>query len=184
MSFWQQAYESHAPVVLAFLGRQVGRREEAEDLLQETFVRAIRAGNAREDGLRSYLLTTARHLVVNRFRRPRLELPADAVPAPTRAVLEGVDELPSPLELVPDPAHSPERRAAWSAFLTELERAVAALSPDLQLAFRLAVVERHPYAEICTATGWTLPRVKTNVFRARERVLLALGDRVEDALWT
>jgi RNA polymerase sigma factor (sigma-70 family) len=181
MSFWEAAYEAHGPAVLAFLGRRLPSRDEAEDLLQETFVRAIRAGNAREEQLRYYLLTTARHLLVNRLRRPRVVVAADEL-----ARRRGPDapEIDRPLEEVASGAVSPERDAAWSAFHSALGRAVATLSPDLRTAFRLAVVERHPYADIVRLTGWSLPQVKTNVFRARQRVLAALGDRVEDALWS
>jgi RNA polymerase sigma-70 factor (ECF subfamily) len=180
-SFWQAAYEQHGPVVLAFLGRRLPSREEAEDLLQETFVRAIRAGNAREERLRYYLLTTARHLLVNRLRRPRLVVGADSL---GRRPADDENEAERPLEDVADGAASPERNAAWSAFRAGLQRAVASLPPDLRRAFRLGVVERHPYADIMRLTGWSLPQVKTNVFRARQRVLAALGDRLQDAVWS
>jgi RNA polymerase sigma factor (sigma-70 family) len=184
MSFWQQAYHAHGPAVLAFLDRRLPNREEAEDLLQETFVRAIRAGNAREDRLRYYLLTTARHLLVNRFRRPRLVVGSESLPHAHGADDDGSFDGRPPIEAVPDGAVSPERNAAWSAFRTGLDRAVAALSPDLRRAFALAVVERHPYAEIMRLTGWSLAQVKSNVFRARQRVLATLGERLEDALWS
>jgi RNA polymerase sigma-70 factor (ECF subfamily) len=180
-SFWQAAYERHAAVVLAFLGRRLPNREEAEDLLQETFVRAIRAGNAREERLRYYLLTTARHLLVNRLRRPRLVVGADSL---ARRHGDDDNEVERPLEEVADTAASPERDTAWSAFHADLQRAVAALPPDLRRAFRLGVIERHPYADVMRLTGWSLPQVKTNVFRARQRVLAALGDRLQDAIWS
>ena len=185
MSFWHAAYEQHAPAVLAFLGRRLPSRDEAEDLLQETFVRAIRAGNAREEQLRYYLLTTARHLLVNRLRRPRLVVPADELAARRGGDRDETRGDPErALEAVADTAASPERNAAWSGFRAGLERAVEGLSPDLRLAFRLAVLERHPYADVMRLTGWSLPQVKTNVFRARQRVLAALGDRLEDAVWS
>jgi RNA polymerase sigma-70 factor (ECF subfamily) len=181
--FWQAAYEEHAPAVLAFLDRRLPSREEAEDLLQETFMRAIRAGNARQDRLRYYLLTTARHLLVNRLRRPRLVVAADVLARTHGGDDEGEPDQ-RPLENVADRGASPERNAAWSAFRAGLARALATLTPDLRRAFRLGVVERHPYAEIMRLTGWTLPQVKTNVFRARQRVLAALGERLEDAVWS
>jgi RNA polymerase sigma factor (sigma-70 family) len=185
MTFWQVAYQEHAPAVLAFLGRRLPSRDEAEDLLQETFVRAIRAGNAREEQLRYYLLTTARHLLVNRLRRPRLVVPADELAARRGGADEDLARDPHrALEDVADGAASPERDAAWSGFRRGLQRALATLSPDLRTAFQLGVVERHPYADVMRLTGWSLPQVKTNVFRARQRVIAALGDRLEDAVWS
>jgi RNA polymerase sigma factor (sigma-70 family) len=183
--FWQAAYEAHATAVLAFLERRLPSRDEAEDLLQETFVRAIRAGNAREERLRYYLLTTARHLLVNRLRRPRLVVAADELVARQGRDRDAADPGPGEaFEAVADPAASPERNAAWTDFRAGLARAVAGLTPDLRLAFQLAVLERHPYAEVMRLTGWSLPQVKTNVFRARQRVVAVLGDRLEDAVWS
>lgn len=186
MSFWETAYAEHGPVVLAFLGRRLPSRADAEDLLQETFVRAMRVGNQHAEGLRYYLLTTAQHLLINRSRRPRLVLRAADLPAAGGGgETDGEAAAPSdPIETAADGAASPERNAAWSAFHAELARAVEALPPDQRRAFRLGVVERHPYADIVRLTGWSLAAVKTNVFRARQRVLAALGDRLEDAMWS
>jgi RNA polymerase sigma factor (sigma-70 family) len=77
-----------------------------------------------------------------------------------------------------DTSFSPEERAAWSRFRQELESVITDLPPDQGEAFRLGVVERHTYAEIVQRTGWSLAKVKTNVFRARQRVIERLGDRI------
>jgi RNA polymerase sigma-70 factor (ECF subfamily) len=175
MAFWQSAYESHGPVVLAYLRHRVRERAEAEDLLQETFVRAIRAGTVREEGsVRGYLLRTARNLVINRARRPHLVVAVGAVP--------GEDDAgDSPLERVPDRGASPEQRASWSAFRAGLLRVLAEMSEAHRRAFDLGVVQRLSYDEVARRTGWTLAQVKTNIFRARQRVIAALGDQLPDA---
>ena len=51
--FWHQAYREHAPSILAFLTSRVGRREVAEEFLQETFLRAMRRGARLEGGATS-----------------------------------------------------------------------------------------------------------------------------------
>ncbi|MBZ0089103.1 MAG: sigma-70 family RNA polymerase sigma factor, partial [Thermoanaerobaculia bacterium] len=73
-TIWQDAYRRERGALLAFLRRLVRDGGLAEDLLQETFVRAIRAGRAGADPerLRSYLFTIARNLAADHFRRPRL----------------------------------------------------------------------------------------------------------------
>ena len=70
-SFWMTTYEEHGSAVMAFLTSRTGRRDVAEDLLQETFVRAIRARPTLPDpaGVRSYLFTTAQHLLISRYRK-------------------------------------------------------------------------------------------------------------------
>ncbi len=42
---WNVAYDVHGPDLLAFLRRVLGDATAAEDLLHDTFVRAIRARN-------------------------------------------------------------------------------------------------------------------------------------------
>ena len=43
VTFWRNAYEKHGPSLLAFLVSRIRDRDDAEDLLQETFVRALLA---------------------------------------------------------------------------------------------------------------------------------------------
>jgi RNA polymerase sigma-70 factor (ECF subfamily) len=156
--FWRAAYQSHAPAVLAFLQHRLGRREDAEDLLQETFVRAIRSGSFEGDNLRAYLLRTAHNLWVNRRRRPRLVVPA-------------AGEGDASFADVPAEAASPEQEASWSAFQAELQRVLAGLSEPHRRAFELGALEQRSYGEIAQITGWSLPQVKVNLYRARKRVI-------------
>ena len=82
LSFWKLAYETHGSAVLSFLTSRLRRREEAEDLLQETFIRAIRAGESLRDAgrVRPYLMTIAHRLVLNEARRKKPVLISDASP--------------------------------------------------------------------------------------------------------
>lgn len=171
-SFWQCAYQDHGSVVLAFLRHRLGQRQDAEDLLQETFVRAIRAGSFRPGGnLRAYLLATARNLVINRLRRPRLVVSADAES----------DE--GPFAHATDEAASPEQRAALGAFRDRLTEILSTMSDAHRRAFHLGVVEQRSYSEIARRTGWSLAQVKVNIYRARRRVIDDLGEVLPDAGW-
>jgi hypothetical protein len=50
LGFWRAVFAEHGAAVLAYLRLRLRRREDAEDLLHETFMWAIRAGEAlRED---------------------------------------------------------------------------------------------------------------------------------------
>ena len=73
-------YEAHKDVVLSFLRRRAGR-ELADDLFQDTFLRALRAYERLEHGehLRAWVLTIAGRLVIDSARRerPRGELFAE-----------------------------------------------------------------------------------------------------------
>jgi len=62
----------HGPSVLASVRRMVRDRALAEDILQETMVRAWRNADRfdpdRENGMRSWLLRVARNIAVDKFR--------------------------------------------------------------------------------------------------------------------
>jgi len=173
--FWRAAYQSHAPAVLAFLRHRLGQREDAEDLLQETFVRAIRSGTFDGDNLRGYLLRTAHNLWVNRRRRPRLVVSLRG--APSLATEEDYD----PLVDVAAEAASPEQEASWSAFGKELQRVLAGLSEPHRRAFELGALEQRSYGEIAQITGWSLAQVKVNLYRARKRIIEELREHFPPA---
>src|SRR2546421_10456469 len=92
---FERFYESHSSVVLAFLRRRAGR-DRADDLFQETFLRALRAYGRLEHGehLRAWVLTIATNAVVDAARRERPTAELAVEPA-------GEDELPAVEELGP-----------------------------------------------------------------------------------
>jgi RNA polymerase sigma-70 factor (ECF subfamily) len=167
-SFWLETFREHGSSVFAFLRSRVGRRELAEDLLQETFVRAMRQGDRLEPGgrIRAYLFTTAHHLVLDQARRKRPMLFSE---------LQHDDQSGrSPAER-PDPAApAPDRLAETRLFESQLGEALRALPPQHRVAFEAAVLRERPYAEVAREQGWTLEQVKTNVFRARQRLIADL----------
>ncbi|HZS31543.1 MAG TPA: sigma-70 family RNA polymerase sigma factor [Gaiellaceae bacterium] len=69
---FERFYELHKGEVLAFLRRRAGR-ERADDLFQETFLRALRAYDRLEHGehLRAWALTIAASALVDAARRER-----------------------------------------------------------------------------------------------------------------
>ncbi|MDH3254368.1 MAG: RNA polymerase sigma factor [Acidobacteriota bacterium] len=139
-SFWRTSFEEHGGVVLAFLTSRVGRRDLAEDLLQETFVRAIRA-EALEDlsKVRSYLLSIAHRLVLDPVRKQRPVLFSEI----------STDE---PIEDVRDhAAPSPDDRAESGFVEQRLSTTVEALNEPLRAAFEAAVIEQRSYADIAAA---------------------------------
>ena len=74
-AFWMSTYEQHGSAVIAFLTSRTGRRDLAEDQLQETFVRTISARPSKLDpgGIRCNLFMTA-HRLVPAGRRPRRQI--------------------------------------------------------------------------------------------------------------
>ena len=97
---FERFYEDHRDEVFGLLVRRLGR-DRAEDAFQETFLRALRAYPALRHGdfLRAWILTIARHVAVDAFRREsrpvELEEPVELPHRPRYAQLEHLtDELP------------------------------------------------------------------------------------------
>lgn len=94
-------YDEHKHEVLAFLRKRVGT-DRADDLFQETFLRALRAYGRLDHGrhLRAWVLTIASRVIVDAFRRegtPAEQLPELAAPepeAPFESIKEMTEQLP------------------------------------------------------------------------------------------
>ena len=167
-AFWMSSYEEHGSAVMAFLTSRIGRRDLAEDLLQETFVRAIRARPQLPDpsGVRSYLFTTAHHLLLSRYRKKQPVLFSEVSEDASRALEQIVD----------DDAVAPDSATDLRLFEKRLHGVLAGLSRSHRVAFELAVLQQKKYSEVATELGWSLSKVKTNVHRARKKVIGALRD--------
>lgn len=74
---WEALYEHHYPQLLAFGIHMSGSRELAEDLVQETFVKALINTQTLEDlspgKQRAWLYRTFKNLFFDRYRRALLE---------------------------------------------------------------------------------------------------------------
>lgn len=165
-AFWHAVWEAESGPVHGFLRRHLRDPDQADDLLQETFVRAIRSNRLESgDGARAYLFTIAQNLAADHWRR-RLR----PVPAPG-----GAGETGDELELPDRAGESPEAAAARRGVERRLRAALAAIPERYRTAFRLAAVEQRSYREIAQLTGWSLDQVRVNVHRARRRLIDELG---------
>mgnify|MGYP006279022673 CR=1 FL=1 len=172
MPTWSATYREHAPGLRAFLRRRLRSAEQAEDLTQETFVRAMRAEDRIEDEskVRAYLYRIATNLVLNLRRRP--------------AVVTSESDLGDDTDLdalAASPSASPEQAAEVADLERRIEAVLTTLPADQAQAFRWGVLERMPYAAIRERTGWSASKVKISVFRARKAVIAELT-RTGDAL--
>jgi RNA polymerase sigma factor (sigma-70 family) len=114
---FERFYESHSGEVLAFLRRRAGR-ERADDLFQETFLRALRAYGRLDHGehLRAWVMTIAANAVVDAARRERPTTHLSVDPA-------AEDERPAVEELAPltDDLPPKERAAVVLRYGYDLE---------------------------------------------------------------
>jgi RNA polymerase sigma-70 factor (ECF subfamily) len=166
-------FEAHRPRLIGLGYRMLGTVAEAEDLVQETYLRWHRAAREeiREPG--AWLSTTMARLCIDalRSRKSRREdYVGPWLPEPWPTDEPANDDAPRQLELADDLS---------VAFLLLLER----LGPDERAAYLLHDIFEVPYAEIAetldmqeSAARRLVSRAKANVEQAKvrraQRVLL------------
>lgn len=158
-SFEQLMRRFQAPV-LQFL-RHRGASADAEDLLQETFVRAYTNLDRYRQKWRfaTWLFTIARRVNINHSRRIRIATNAEA--------LESAEsEVPNPLEAI---VAEEDRRGLWGA-------AAQVLCEEELTAIWLYYVEEMSTRDIAAVLERSWVSVKTMMFRARRKLRALLED--------
>lgn len=154
--------------VLLRVGRTLtGNAAEAEDLVQDTLVRAWRAvGRFDGEHPRAWLLTILRNTHRNSHRRRRPDLVHEAHTLPGARPAFGADAHASPEELVLD-----------RTLAAPLERAVASLDPRFRTVLLLIDVDGLSYAETARALSIPVGTVMSRLSRARARVRAHLSEK-------
>ena len=144
-------------------------RALAEDLAQETFVKAFRslASYDRQRKLSSWLFTIAHNTTIDHLRRKRL--------ATVPLEVEGDEVSPVDRAAAPD-AESPERVALRADLLRAFEAALTELRPDHAEVLVLRFQEGMAYDEIAEVMGLPLGTVKTHLHRARKALAARLHE--------
>ena len=130
-----------------------GSRADAEDALQDVFVRAYGAlrANDREVSLRAWLYRIAHNRCIDELRRPASAPGADA----------------EVLELVQAPASDPldalERRESLRRLVADVQR----LPEQQRSALLMREISGMAYQDLATALDVTVPAVKSLLVRAR-----------------
>jgi RNA polymerase sigma-70 factor (ECF subfamily) len=162
MSTSDRAYEfeTHRSRLIGLGYRMLGTVAEAEDLVQETYVRWHRAAREeiREPG--AWLSTTMTRLCIDALRARktrREEYVGPWLPEPWRTSEPDIDDATRQLELADDLS---------VAFLLLLER----LGPEERAAFLLHDIFDADYDDIAASLGKSEPAIRQLVSRARTRV--------------
>jgi RNA polymerase sigma-70 factor (ECF subfamily) len=161
----ERLIERYQGPVLALCLRMLGHRQDAEDVVQETFLRAFRslAGFDPMRPLRPWLLGIAanrcRTALARRARRP---VPADSL-----------GDRPDPRPALADP----------DDLAGELDRALARLRPEYRAVVVLYHEQNLSYEDIGVALGRPVGTVKTWLHRARAELAVDLSRRGVQCGW-
>ena len=158
---FEQLVFRYEKAVYHHVRRMVGQTEEAEDLTQDTFVKAYsNLGRYRERWkFKTWLFRIATNAAISALRKRRSVLSLDAPH-------EGV-----PLEALPDPhGHSPRAHASASETMRRLRRALGDLPAQARAVFQLRYFEEMDVQEVARAVGRKPGAVAVMLHRTREKL--------------
>jgi RNA polymerase sigma-70 factor (ECF subfamily) len=147
-------FERYARSVIRFIYGMVGEVDLAEELMQETFVRAYNNRNNLRDAtkLTGWIFGIARNTALNalRSRRVATDKLTDTHPNDIAGSEPSPDELLISKELD-----------------SVIGKALQSLSEDKRLVFTLKVLQQKSYQEIAEITGHSIAKLKMDLHRAK-----------------
>src|SRR3954466_9824873 len=157
-------FERFTRPVISFIFYMVNQRELAEELAQETFVRAYKSLHVLRDEMKlsTWLFGIAKNVARESLRQSRRD--SRHVELEDRAVLEICDEKPTPAGQLLDKELSDVVR-----------RALLKLDEDKRLVFALKIYQQRSYEEIALITGFSVPKLRNDLHRARREMRRCLS---------
>jgi RNA polymerase sigma-70 factor (ECF subfamily) len=154
----ENLFETYRSRLFGLAYKLLGSRSDAEDVVQDTWLRWRQTDRSAIRDAEAWLVTAATRLGIDRLRLARTE--RENYPGPW---------LPEPLTV--DESPNPEKQADVGsqvslAFLSLLER----LGPEERAAFLLKEIFDYDYAQVAELVGHTEANCRQMVHRARQRV--------------
>jgi RNA polymerase sigma-70 factor (ECF subfamily) len=153
---FEQLVRRHQVPLLRFLERRMGRRSDAEDVVQEAFVRAYQCLGQYSDSrsFRTWLFTIGYRMAISQLRKVRARETAEANGESSAAGESPGERL----------GREEEGRRLWGV-------ARAVLSEEQFAGVWLYYVEEMSAGEVAQVLGRSWVAVKTMLHRARKRLL-------------
>lgn len=148
-------FEQHHRLVLRFLYGIVGEPGLAEELTQETFLQAYKAINTLKDEtkLATWLCGIAKNLAYNALRAARRE--GQRIEINDSVIVAGKNEILADRQLL---------NAELNCVISD---ALRQLDDDKRMVFTLKMLRQMSYEEIAEITGVSIPKLKTDLHRAK-----------------
>lgn len=155
-SGFEKLYEKTARPLQSYVERITGSATLADDILQETFLRYLRAPlKVEDDAVKSYLYKIATNLVYDHFRQTK------------RASRWQILLRTQPEAEIVDDNFAGE---------TEMMQVFRHLQPQERALLWLAYVEGYQHREIAATLNLSVMSIKVLLFRARRKLAQMLGD--------
>jgi RNA polymerase sigma-70 factor (ECF subfamily) len=172
-SAFDRIVEAYSGQVYSLLTRFLGQKNGREDLVQDVFLRVVRARERYEPTARfsTWLYRIAFNLAVNETQRQT----GKEVSGHQSGGLRDEDVGDALLDWRDEKVEDPSERMAQDDVVLAVRAAIARLPEQQRMALVLAKYHEMPYAEIATVLGSSEKAVKSLVHRARENLRVVLA---------
>jgi len=170
--------EAHGDYLFNFAIGQVRDAGVAEDLVQETFLAALKARDrfTGKSSERTWLIGILRHKIYDHLRHTCRERAMRADTAPMWRDEDAWDDAVLWLHDVAAECQSASRRLELEEFRLNLELAMGKLPPRVAQVFQLYEVEERPNAEVCQRLNISESNLWVLLHRARKQLRGHLTD--------
>src|SRR4051812_39497674 len=166
----------HAYYLFYFAVGQLPDPDLAEEVVQETFLAAVKAGNtfSGQSSERTWLVGILRHKIYDHLRTTCRER-AVRVDSRLEDTTEGWDQSVLWLHDIAVESHSASRRIELREFRENLELALGKLPPRIAQVFQLYEMEERPNREVCAQMNISESNLWVMLHRARKQLREQLG---------
>ena len=174
---WQQLVTAQHRRIYAICYRFTGSSTDAEDLTQDVFLKLYRnlaSFDVQKGSFQTWITTLARNLLVDHFRRTRMERVSDSLDAS----FDGEESSPTMADRLADKRPTQEQQVAGFELKSQIQNALKQLSPELREAVILRDLEDMDYKEIAQVLHIPEGTVKSRISRGRGE-LARLLQRIE-----
>ncbi len=154
-------YHAYTPALTSFIRSRVSKREDAEELLQDTlfaFLEALRDFNG-DSSLKTFLYSICRHKIIDYYRRKKLK----------HIVFS---QLPT-LSILVSPLLTPEDKLDAVLLAEKIERTLNHMLPRYKTILVLKYVEGLSVENIAQRLSLSFKSAESRLFRARKAFIHA-----------
>ncbi len=174
---WQHLVVAQHRRIYAICYRFTNSATDAEDLAQDVFLKVFKnlaSFDTAKGSFQTWITTLTRNLLVDHFRRTRLDRATDSIDA----TFDGEEDGPTMADRLTDTRPSQEEHVAGMELKVRIQQALAQLSPELREAVILRDLEDMDYKEIAQVLRIPEGTVKSRISRGRGE-LARLLQRIE-----
>jgi len=177
---WEDIVRAYNRRIYNLCYRFTNSADNAEDLTQEVFIKVYRtlaSYDVEKGAFATWLTTLTRNLLVDHFRRSRMDRLTESIDAGRTEA----DDSVSLSERLPDQGPSPADRLASQETQKMVQRALARISPDLREAVILRDLQDMDYKEISRVLRVPEGTVKSRINRGRTELARLLSRNKKQA---